>query len=461
MPTRLMTTLVMVAGLLVSGQALAQPQPPSIPDFQRGQVLTADELNRIVGQVNRNTNASGGSGGATHTVDCDAGETITSKMAQAQPGDTIMIAGTCNEPVVVDKDGITLDGGGTAVIDGSGADAPVISVNGHQNVIIKGLTVQNGLHGIRLADSAVAWLEDVIAQGSRFKSGYDSGAGIVVYTSSTVALTGAVVANDNAGNGIGADTGGSVVALGNFVVEGNRLPPVRFEANGNGGYGISIWANSSFSIFGADTAAFNDNGGSGAHVSSGSSAAFGVGSAAFNNNGGSGVAVFEGSTATLYGGAINGNQGYAGLWVTRGSTVVAYNLTVENNALRGIGVYRSSHLDLYDSHISGGHDRYGIQVHTSIAILQDVTSTGNVGDGVAVHSRSYVELRECSVTDNGGNGVRARNGVHVDMDDSTVTGNATDVLADVLSRIGWENSTVGTMICDDSVLTYYEASCPE
>ena len=162
MRTRFMTTLVMVASLLASGQALAQPQPPRLPDFQRGQVLTADELNRIVGQVNRNTNASGGSvGGATHTVDCTAGESIQSKMAQAQPGDTIEITGTCNEAVVVNKDGITLDGGGSAVIDAMDFDAPTISINGYQNVIIKGLTVQNGLSGVRLAESAVAWLEDV------------------------------------------------------------------------------------------------------------------------------------------------------------------------------------------------------------------------------------------------------------------------------------------------------------
>ena len=143
MRTRFMTTLVMVASLLlVSGQTLAQPQ---IRTFQPGDVLRANDLNAIVEQINKNTNASGGSGGGTtHTVDCDAGDTIKAAMDQAQPGDTIMIAaGTCNENVVVNKDGITLAGAGqdSTVIDGMDFDAPAISVNGHQNVIIKGLRV--------------------------------------------------------------------------------------------------------------------------------------------------------------------------------------------------------------------------------------------------------------------------------------------------------------------------------
>ena len=131
MRTRFMTTLVMVASLLVSGQALTQPQ---LPTFQSGDVLRADQLNRIVEQVRKNTSASGGSGGgSTLMVDCNnAGETIQSKVDEAQPGDTIEIAGMCNEAVVVSKDGITLDGGGSAVIDGSGIDRWAVDVTGRQ-----------------------------------------------------------------------------------------------------------------------------------------------------------------------------------------------------------------------------------------------------------------------------------------------------------------------------------------
>ena len=173
--------------------------------------------------------------------------------------------------------------------------------------------------------------------------------------------------------------------------------------------------------------------------------------------------MFEGPTATLSGGAINGNQGYAGLWVTRGSTVVAYNLTVENNLHRGIGVFRNSFLDLYHSLVTGGHDHSGIRVYTSRAILEGVTSTGNAGDGISVSSASHLRLRGgSSVTDNGGAGILAAPmGVSVDISDSTITGNAIDIEVGKGTHIGWVNTTVGTIDCDESVFTYDDAACRE
>ena len=178
MSTRFMTALVTIAGLLVCGQAAAQ-----ISDFQAGQVLTADELNSIVEQVNTNTQQVNTNTealrerGPEHTVDC-AAETISDVMAQAKPGDTIMITGTCEETVEVSMDGITLDGGELAVIDGMDTDGSVISVVGHQNVAIKGLTIQGGNIGIRVANNAYAYLEEVIVK--------DNEDGIVVLTNSAV-----------------------------------------------------------------------------------------------------------------------------------------------------------------------------------------------------------------------------------------------------------------------------------
>ena len=123
----------------------------------------------------------------------------------------------------------------------------------------------------------------------------------------------------------------------------------------------------------------------------------------------------------------------------------------------------SSFLDLYDSLVTGGHDRYGIQVYTARAILQGVTSADNAGDGIAVFSDSHVRLSgDSSVTDNGGRGILAASmGVSVDISDSTITGNATDIEVGKGVQIGWANSTVGTVDCDDSVLTFDDAACPE
>ena len=292
MRIRWMTTLAMLTSLLVGGQVLAQPR---LPNFSPGEVLRASDLNQIVEQIKRNMPAAGGSGGETHVVDCGAGATIQAAMDQARPGDTIMITGTCNEAVEVDKDGITLDGGGTAVIDGMNQDAAAVLIKGHQNVTIKGLTVQNGLNNVKIVEGAAAWLENVTARGSRSKEGYDSSFGILVSASASAVLTGAIVANDNAGQGILVSNSSSVFVAGNVVIEGVPLPRAMLEANDNGDTGIQVEKNGSFHAFSGDsvpTTIQANNNSNGIGVWNGASVQFGGGaSIEANDNGGFGMEV--------------------------------------------------------------------------------------------------------------------------------------------------------------------------
>ena len=104
--------------------------------------------------------------------------------------------------VVVNKDGITLDGGGTAIIDGSGTaiidvggttEGAVIGVNGQRNVVIRGLTVRNGRRGIAADRGAAVWLEDVTARSN--------GTGIVIAGNSSATFAGEIRGNDNSVEG--------------------------------------------------------------------------------------------------------------------------------------------------------------------------------------------------------------------------------------------------------------------
>ena len=212
MRTRHMTAAMAVACLLLAGgQALAQPQ---LPTFQSGDIIRAGDLNRIVEQIRRNTSALDNVGGAVHTVDCGAGETVANAMSQAHPGSTIVISGTCEEAVVVAHDGITLDGGGTAVIDGADIDRWAIDVTGRQKVTIKGLTVENGhASGIGITETSAVWLQDVTVQNTRRSENESDGSGIFVGHASSVVLTGTIVSDDNAGNGIVLWQGGNAIAL--------------------------------------------------------------------------------------------------------------------------------------------------------------------------------------------------------------------------------------------------------
>lgn len=159
MRLRILMSLACLAVVVMPLRAMAQ-----VPDFESGQVLTADELNAMVGQINANTAAFRGQGGTTRMVNCDAEETIAQALSQAQPGDTIQVTGTCHETVTIVTSGLTLDGQGSTTIDGQGENAPVIEVIGARGVVLQNLTMQNGLDGIRAEQSAAVTVNGVTAR---------------------------------------------------------------------------------------------------------------------------------------------------------------------------------------------------------------------------------------------------------------------------------------------------------
>ncbi len=90
----------------------------------------------------------------TMKVNCDKGGTITKALENAKRGDTIQVTGTCKERVTITTDRLTLDGQGSAILDGGGgfkANAVferVITIDGARGVTITGFTVQHGPDGI-------------------------------------------------------------------------------------------------------------------------------------------------------------------------------------------------------------------------------------------------------------------------------------------------------------------------
>ena len=500
MPARFLTTLAIAASLLVSGQVLAQH--PMIPDFQRGQVLTADELNRIVGQVNRNTNASGASlGGTTHAVDCESGETITTKMAQAQPGDTIEITGTCNENVVVDRDGITLDGGGTAMIDAAGFDKSAIAVIGHQNVTIKGFTVQNGLMGIHVAQGAAVWLEAVTAQNARSKDGHVSGHGIFVADASNAILTGAIVANSNGGSGIQVWGSSKVGVAGNLFIEGSRMPPASLQANDNGSNGIEVVLGSSFFAFDPDggTSIQLNNNSIGLGVVSGSAALIGDGAAlTASGNTSLGVKVIENSTLVFNAWGANGvtgtfrnngtgiqcgNNSSLNVW---DSGISGVNIEITDSTGIGLFLHNNGTVDSWSpatslpdtvspsSHVFSNNGDHGIAVYTNSTLLLAMPSEirGNSGNGINIWGSAFVTLgrnaQKITIMDNGGTGVSAGNLDALELHNVSITGNHTNLAGDgpdvamgVGSTLHWWSDTVDvdTIHCHENALVGGNAAC--
>src|SRR6267142_736405 len=218
-----------------------------------------------------------GADSAVKNVKCDKGQTLTDALKKAKPGDTLQVTGTCHERVTITTDRLTLDGGGSAVLDGGGVGPTefegVVTIDGVQGVTLTGFTVQNGpgegilgIHGaafavqqttvennaasgIAVADGSTADLTDCTIQGNGF--------GIDVFTSSSAILRGAIIISQNKGNGaevqmidnggIGLVAGSGQVAIFGFTAsQGSTL-----TANGNGDFGIII-SGSQLTILGSD-----------------------------------------------------------------------------------------------------------------------------------------------------------------------------------------------------------------
>ena len=97
------------------------------------------------------------------------------------------VTGTCHERVTITTDRLTLDGGGSAVLDGGGGSPAefegVVTIDGAHGVTLTGFTIQNGPgEGILGQRGAAFTVLDTTVQDN-------AGIGIAVGGGSTAELT--------------------------------------------------------------------------------------------------------------------------------------------------------------------------------------------------------------------------------------------------------------------------------
>jgi hypothetical protein len=83
-----------------------------------GALGLSGSLDRGVGVV--------GADAVVKEVKCDKGQMLTEALRKAKPGDTLQVTGTCHERMTITTDRLTLDGGGSAVLDGGGGDSTAL-----------------------------------------------------------------------------------------------------------------------------------------------------------------------------------------------------------------------------------------------------------------------------------------------------------------------------------------------
>jgi parallel beta-helix repeat protein len=244
-------------------------------------------------------------------VDCgkeDAGA-LQRAIDRARPGDTILVSGTCHENLTVHagKDQITLDGGGTAIIDGPDATLNTISARGVRDIRVTGFTITGGRAGISIDRGASALVDgNTIDHAGRF--------GIIVGGWSTANIINNTIQN-NPTHGINV-TGNSFVFIGFRTADDTVASPNTIRDNGV--HGINVTFSSSARIAGN---AISNNLRNGINIERASQAT--VSDNDLDGNGQNGIFVTENGGANL------GSDTGAGIFE-------APNRTSVNNGVRGI-----------------------------------------------------------------------------------------------------------------------------
>lgn len=210
-------------------------------------------------------------------VDCDAGGTIGSKLGTVNPGDTILISGTCRETVVIPPEmaRVTLDGQGKATIahpEGGatlGAARHTVFIRG-RGITIRGFRITGGEDGIHLSGPAHAVIDGNVISHNRGRGVHLDKASVAQLVSNTI--------EDNGGVGIHV-TEQSYARIGFLIPPDRMVRPNTIQNNGGGG--VQVERSSSAWIVGNTIA----------------------------GNQGPGVAVDRGSEADVVGNTINGNRG--------------------------------------------------------------------------------------------------------------------------------------------------------
>ena len=355
---------------------------------------------------------------ARFQVDCDGGGPKLSKAIElAKPGDTIVVRGTCRERIEVTKGPLTLDGGGNAILDGAGVGPNeqefngLLTVDGAHGVTISGWLIRNstgeGIFGVHGANMVI---QDTVLEENFTGIGLSNSAaevidsttrynsiGLDAYSGSTVIFRGEI--------DISRNTEESLTLNGKSLAE-IRGGHVHVHDNVTGG--VIISAESSLVIFGfqasqASRLTTNNNQGPGIVIGQSqlfvAGAGFAPGAIAITSSGNAGPGVL----------LVNGNIS---------SPFGAARLVVENNPV-------------------------------GMLFLQG--STASITGGLNVRNNIF--------------GIDADNAAGLTFatmlpNPSAIQSNGTDIRLSFGTKSTINGVTVGTIVCDGTVLSRGTTVCP-
>ncbi len=395
--------LVLIAGVgafLITMAALADD---NVQRTSPGQIADT----QITGLSSRLSNRS-------FRVRCDRGDSLNHYLSRARPGTTLIISGVCKEIVVVNTDRITLRGRRGAVIDGSGfSSEAVVLIDGAQGVTLDSLTIRNGSdQGVLATHQARVLFKSLTARDN-------ATVGLAVDRSHVEIED--VTLIDNAGSGMDAFSGSTVLARGTV------------QATSNGGDGLAINGKTFFELRGATVTA--------------------------SNNAGSGVSIINDSRLQIFsfpeaqGSSVTADaNGFAGIGLLGSELGVvgsqffgsgANVLTVSNNIIgffMPAGAILSPHATArFVSQFNG----VGMLMEDNAnALIVGGLDVGQNGVGISAVGAGTLTL------------------VSVPPNPSSVEDNQLDAELGFGTRATIDGVSIGSLVCDDTALVRGSTTCP-
>jgi len=313
----------------------------------------------------------------TVTVDCSRGQTIARALEQ---GDSrkplvVVVRGTCNEHVSINRDDVTLRGepGTGAAVNGPDAGTDTIVIL-KDTANIEDLTVTGGFNGIRLQGPSYAGVKNVLVRNTA-NNGIIVRAGDIAIENSTVEYA-----------------GGSGLVLG-------RAASARIFGNSHFRYshfsGIYAQNNSTFVVNGGTV---SDNEGHGINVDYGSDGT--IGNVEIFNNA-IGIMVSTSHASVGGGNYIHHNREH-GVVAQAGAVLGVNGTTVKYNAQTGVLGYLGATVVMSSNEVMENGESGVFCLNDCTLQISGDRITGNAHHGIGVQRRSTLILLEPQ-TDASGN----------------------------------------------------------
>ena len=356
-------------------------------------------------------------------LDCSH-RSLAHAVKNADANQTIRFTGVCAGPIVIQRNGITLKGVGSAAIDGGGSDA--VTTTGAGRVTLTNIEVRNGLNGIVAVNGANLQLIDLNVHDNAVF-------GISLQGGTSGALTD-VTTSHNGVHGLDLETGSAATVTGALT------------ASFNGVFGINV---NGSSITFAQAKVVASNNALGVQIATSANAFINDSASTIdaNNNLSTGLTVVSGSHMVSFGGTINasGNpvngvsvNSKGGLDLDAASTLNTFNngdgLVLQENSVMTV---------------------FNTPQFSGMPGFSTINAHDNTGTGVRVASGSTLTLvNQARIVGTGNRvGLLADNGVGVTLVNSTLTGNSVkDIQLTFGSRADLRTLTFGSYTCDATVL---------